>query len=113
MALDFSKIKTAIEKALDDLTTLEVATLTNPAKVSIDLTAGNSGDIFTSIRQNLTQANLVAYTRFDLSGDAVSYVSKNEEVAALADKHALMVESALETRKALFNTIIQVVKDLV
>jgi len=55
----------------------------------------------------------VAYTRFDLSGDAVSYVSKNEEVAALADKHALMVESALETRKALFNTIIQVVKDLV
>jgi|GEM_PF-6657575 len=48
MALDFSKIKTAIEKALDDLTTLEVATLTNPAKVSIDLTAGSSGDIFTS-----------------------------------------------------------------
>jgi hypothetical protein len=69
MALDFSKIKTAIEKAFDDLTTLEVATLTNPAKVSIDLSAGNSGDIFTSIRQNLSQADLMAYTRFDLGGD--------------------------------------------
>ncbi len=113
MAIDFSKLKTSVEKALDDLTTLEVATLTNPAKVSIDLTAGNSGDIFTAIRQNLAQADLVAYTRFDLGGDAVSYVSKSEDGAALADKHALMVESALETRKALFSTIIQVVKDLV
>jgi hypothetical protein len=113
MAIDFSKLKTSVEKALDDLTTLEVATLTNPAKVSIDLTAGSSGDIFTAIRQNLSQADLVAYTRFDLGGDAVSYVSKSEEVTALADTHALMVESALETRKALFNTIIQIVKDLV
>jgi len=95
------------------MTTLEVATLTNPGTVSIDLTTGQSSDIFTSIRQNLSQANLVAYTRFDLDGDAVNYVSKSEEVTALADKHALMVESALETRKTLFNTIVQVVKDLV
>ena len=113
MAIDFSKLKTSIEKALDDLTSLEVATLTNPAKVSIDLTVGNSGDIFAAIRQNLAQADLVAYTRFDLGGDAVSYVSKSEDATALADKHALMVESALETRKALFNTVIQVIKDLV
>ncbi|MGV8094687.1 MAG: hypothetical protein AB2L24_22770 [Mangrovibacterium sp.] len=47
---DYSKLKTSVEKALDDLTTLEVATLTNPAKVSIDLTARSSGDIFTAIR---------------------------------------------------------------
>ena len=113
MAIDFSKLKTSIEKALDDLTSLEVATLTNPAKVSIDLTVGNSGDIFAAIRQNLAQADLVAYTRFDLGGDAVSYVSKSEDATALADKHALMVEWALETRKALFNTVIQVIKDLV
>jgi hypothetical protein len=113
MALDFSKMKASVEQAFADLATLEVATLTNPSKVSIDLTAGKSDDIFSSIRQNLSQADLVAYTRFDLGGDAVSYVSKSEEVTDLADKHALMVESALETRKTLFNTIIQVIKDLV
>jgi len=73
--------------------------LTNPGTVSIDLTAGQSSDIFTSIRQNLTQASLVAYTRFDLGGDAVNYVSKNEEVT--------------ETRKTLFDIILQAVKDLV
>ncbi|WP_430817079.1 hypothetical protein [Carboxylicivirga sp. RSCT41] len=108
MAINFDNIK----KAIQDVSSLEVATLTNPGTGQIDLTNDGNQEIFAKIRKNLGQADLVAYTKFELDGDAVNFVNKGDEVTALVDEHALMVKSALETRKTLFDTIFEAVGHL-
>lgn len=105
---------TPIKNAIEDVATLEVATLTNPNNAQIDLAASTTnGDIFTAIRANLNQSKLVAYTKFELDGDAVNFINSNEELVPLVEKHAALVSSALETRKTLFESVYQAVKNLI
>lgn len=101
-----------IKKALKDVSTLEVATLTNANSGKFDLGTNSNEGIFKSIRDNLKQSDLVAYTRFELDGDAVNFVNNNEKFSTLVEEHSLLVDSALETRKTLFNTIYDTVEGL-
>ncbi|MPQ46965.1 hypothetical protein GCQ56_08040 [Marinifilum sp. N1E240] len=109
MSINLDKIKTAIS----DVSSLEVATLTNANDNKFDLSSASNNDIFTAIRAKLDQSDLVAYTRFELDGDAVNFINKKEEMAALVEEHSLLVDSALETRKTLFNTIYSAVENII
>jgi hypothetical protein len=102
-----------IKKAINDVATLEVATLTNANDNKFDLTNGSNESVFEAIRSNLAQSDLVAYTRFELDGDAVNFVNNKEEFTTLVEDHSILVESALETRKTLFNTIYKTLKDVI
>jgi hypothetical protein len=102
-----------IKNAIQDISSLEVATLTNSSTGKVDLNKDTGKEVFTAIRNSLTQSELVAYTRFELDGDAVNFISGDTANAPLIDKHTLLVTSALATRKALFESIFQSVKEFV
>lgn len=102
-----------IKEAINDVATLEVATLTNANDNKFDLTGDSNKGIFEAIRGNLAQSDLVAYTRFKLDGDAVNFISNKEELSTLVEEHSILVDSALETRKTLFNTIYNAVKSII
>ncbi|BDD03791.1 hypothetical protein [Aureibacter tunicatorum] len=103
-----------IKKALEDVTTLEVATLTNPQATPINLSeAKTNSDIFTKVQASLGSADLVAYTKYELDGDSVNFITQNENLTRLVNEHNELVKSSLETRKVLFNTIYDAVKDII
>ena len=104
---------TKIEKAISDVSSLEVATLTNANDDKFDLSKTSNDDIFTAIRAKLNQSDLVAYTRFELDGDAVNFINNKEEMATLVEEHSIFVDSALETRKALFDTVLNTIKNII
>lgn len=109
MPINFDPIK----KAVEDVSTLEVATLTNPANTTLDLTKfENNNALFKAIQASLTQSNLVAYTKLELDGDTINYISSDPALAALVDKHTAFVNTAVESRKTLFTSIFTAVKDV-
>ncbi len=62
-------------------------------------------DIFSHIRANLTEAELVAYSRFELEGDSVNFINNKESLQGIAAAHKEMVGASQEARKALFDTV--------
>ncbi len=109
MPINFEPIK----KALEDVATLEVATLTSPINSTLDLTKfKTNNDLFEAIRASLTQSSPVAYTKLELDGDTINYISNDPALAALVDKHTAFVNTAVESRKTLFTSIFTAVKDV-
>ncbi|GEM_PF-4088438 len=65
----------------------------------------NPKDIFSSIQSNLTSAELVAYSRFEIEGDSVNFVNNKESLKDIVASHKDMVAASQEARKALFDTV--------
>lgn len=61
----------------------------------------NPKDIFSHIRSGLAQADLVGYSRFELEGDSVNFVSNKDSHASLYDMHKEFIKSAQASRSAL------------
>ena len=166
-------VKQFILDTIEDLATLEVATLTNKAEIPLDLTdkivedpdgnlksaqkkVDNSKkellkllnesaerdkirkkkvalktaekqldeikrtmgiydpkDIFSKIRSQLNEGELVAYSRFEIEGDSINYVSSLDYVKELIKEHKNMVAASQEARKALFDTAIKAVSAVI
>lgn len=129
MPIDFSKVKNAIENAFIDISSLEVATLTNPVTEPINLTDDGDGQgatttdgqdskktkitagkVLDKIRGSLTRADLAAYTVYEMDGDSINFISQDEKMAELVKQHNELVKSSLETRKAFFTSIVTTVE---
>lgn len=65
----------------------------------------NPKDIFSAIQSNLTEAELVAYSRFEIEGDSVNFVNNKESLKDIVASHKDMVAASQEARKALFDTV--------
>lgn len=98
-------LKDKLAKAIEDLTSLEVVTLTNKVDAQIDLSNGSTSDIFSAVKASLTQSNLVGYSKFELDGDSVNFVNQDAALASLVEEHEVMVTAAQEARKALFDSV--------
>ena len=61
-------------------------------------------DIFSKIKANLSEAELVAYSRFELEGDSINFITDKEDLKELADSHKDMVAASQEARKAIFES---------
>ena len=103
-------LKERLAKAIDDVTTLEVATLTNKVDAQIDLNLGTS-EIFTNVKKSLKQANLIGYSKFELDGDSVNFINQDENLASLVEEHKVMVAAAQEARKTLFDAVFTAAKN--
>ena len=160
--MDISKLT----QAFDDITSLEVATVTSNDAISIQpqitgdnktaldqlqqdvdtakqelstaVTAGTTGDALTAAQTKVqnakdaladkqktlgvfdpkdtftniqavigtnTNVQLVAYSKFELGGDSLSYVTNNQELQSLVASHSKLVESSQASRAALVDTI--------
>lgn len=64
-------------------------------------------DIFSKIKAGLVQADVVAYSRFELEGDSINFITSQESLQGLAEKHKDMVAAAQESRKTLFDTVLK------
>lgn len=62
-------------------------------------------DIFSKIRAKLDNAELVAYSRFELEGDSVNFINNKESLKDIAASHKDMVAASQEARKALFDMV--------
>ncbi len=62
-------------------------------------------DIFSHIRGRLTSAELVAYSRFELEGDSVSYVNNKQALQGIVASHKELVTASQQARKTLFETV--------
>ncbi len=67
-------------------------------------------EIFKEIRSNLNEGVLVAYSRFEFEGDSVNFVNNDESVSSLVSEHQNMVAASQESRKALFESAIKLLK---
>ncbi|MFY0601655.1 MAG: hypothetical protein JXR03_18420 [Cyclobacteriaceae bacterium] len=65
----------------------------------------NPKDTFGIIKSQLVNTDLVAYSRFELEGDSLNYISSNENLQGLVDQHKNMVEAAQASRTAFFDTV--------
>lgn len=101
------KLKEAVEKAAVDLATLEVASFTG---IQISLEGKDSNQVFDTIKKSLTTATLVAYSRFEIDGDAMNYLNSDlgPDKKYLIDGHNSMVEGAQKSRKDLFDFVLKV-----
>ncbi|MGB0525843.1 MAG: hypothetical protein ACPGJS_22880 [Flammeovirgaceae bacterium] len=61
----------------------------------------NPKDIFSHIRAGLSQADLVGYSRFELEGDSVNFVSNKDSHTNLYTMHQDFVKSAQASRSSL------------
>lgn len=102
-------LKEKLAKAIEDVTTLEVVTLTNKVDTPIDLGL-ETKDIFKSVKASLNQSKLVGYSKFELDGDSVNFVNQDEELASLVEEHKVMVSAAQEARKTLFESVFAAAK---
>lgn len=103
-------LRETLEKAVDDLATLEVASFTGE---SIDLSAAaDSKTVFKTIKDSLTTSTLVGYSRFEVEGDALNYTNSDlgDDKKYLLDNHTALVEGAQKTRKDLFDFFLSVIK---
>ncbi len=60
-------------------------------------------DLFSKIRAALPDADLVAYSRFELEGDSMNFINSNPDVQSLVNSHHHIVAASQEARKALFD----------
>jgi hypothetical protein len=98
-------LKEKLAAAINDLSTLEVATLTNKVDQEIDLSGDSTKDIFTAVKGSLKQANLVGYSKFELDGDAINFINQDDSLSGLVDEHKIMVSAAQESRATLFDAV--------
>jgi len=105
MSLD--KLKKTVTDALEDLSTLEVASFTGP---QIELKDKKGQQVFDAIRNSLTTSTLVGYSRFETDGDAMNYVNSDlgEDKKHLLEGHNTMVEGAQKSRKDFFDFVLKV-----
>jgi hypothetical protein len=103
-------LKEKLAAAIEDLTTLEVVTLTNKTNTPINMNQDTAG-IFKAVKESLNQSNLVGYSRFELDGDSVNFVSQDESLASLVEEHKVMVSAAQEARKTLFDSVFKAAKE--
>ncbi len=66
-------------------------------------------DIFSQVRSKLMGADLVAYSRFELEGDSVSFINSDPEVQDLVAKHNELVTASQAGRKTLFETALRII----
>lgn len=69
-----------------------------------------ASEIFKVVKSKLTKGQLVAYSRFELEGDSVSFITDDEQMSALTESHKDLVTASQEARKALFETAGKFVK---
>ena len=111
------KVLESIRNAADDITTLDVVTLTGSVTITgltdqnneIDLKALNK-----AIQKNAianTNMTLLAYTHIDLDSDTIHFVKSglSEGEAPLVEAHNAMVKSSQDARLA----FVKAVKDVV
>jgi hypothetical protein len=108
-----------LQKAVDDFSTLEVATFTksDETEIKIDLNAAAPGDgipssnkIFDDIRAGLGEKELVGYVKFDADGDTIAYVNTDSKYAETMEYHKDMIKAGQETRKNIYDTIVGLFK---
>lgn len=106
------KLKTAVETAVTDLATLEVASFTG-SEIKLDTAVENgeftSSKVFASIRKGLPTATLVGYSKFEVDGDTLNYINSDlgESKKYLIDGHSTLVEGAQKTRKDFFDFVLK------
>mmetsp|Transcript_2422 Transcript_2422/g.3557 ORF Transcript_2422/g.3557 Transcript_2422/m.3557 type:complete len:119 (-) Transcript_2422:516-872(-) len=107
------KITTKAENFIDDITTLEVTTLTGnlSTKVIVDPNNGNKID-FQKILDTLAPAdgteseiNVVAATKIDFDNDVVQYVQKGAK-PDLVRLHDNAIKNSQEARSAFLNAML-------
>jgi len=103
-------LKEKLATAIEDLSTLEVVTLTNKTNTSVNMNQETT-KIFDAVKASLNQSNLVGYSRFELDGDSVNFVSQDESLADLVEEHKVMVSAAQEARKTLFDSVFAAAKE--
>ena len=111
-------LKTKLNKAVKDLSTLEVATFTKsdattPVQVNMDFgpdTDVSTNNIFNGIRSALADKELIGYVRFELDGDTVAFVNNNSDYADVLEYHKEMIAAGQATRKDLYDTIVGLFK---
>ena len=69
-----------------------------------------ASEIFKVVKSKLTGGQLVAYSRFELEGDSISFITDDEQLSALTESHKDLVTASQEARKALFETVGKYVK---
>ena len=105
--------KEKVLKFADDVSSLEVATMSNQKgtigqNMAVDGSLDSSNDIFLAIRQGMAQSELVGYSRFEFEGDSINYVNNDPEVANLVDQHNNMVIAAQTSRQEFFDTVLRI-----
>lgn len=108
--MSLQKLKTAVENIVEDLATLEVASFTGS---QIDLkNVKDPNAVFQTIKNKLTTATLVGYSRFEIDGDAMNYTNSDlgEDKKYLIDAHNSMVDGAQKSRKDFFDFVLKVLK---
>lgn len=114
------KLKEKLKNVVDDLTSLEVATFSGTLDMEdVEILENQNGDsnsntntntninskeIFNVIKQSLKDSGeLVGYTRFELDGDTINFVSNQttQETVFLLEGHKSMVAAAQESRAGL------------
>jgi len=109
-------LKTKLTGIVDDLASLEVATFSGNLEMATirnqvtdpeqdDPNRGiKSKEIFNEIKKSLKDSGkLVGYTRFELDGDTINFVSDQttQETVFLLEGHKSMVAAAQESRAGL------------
>jgi len=111
-------LKQKLTEAVQDLSTLEVATFTKdtastPVQVAMDFGSGDdvsTNNIFNGIRAALASKELIGYVRFELDGDTVAFVNNNTDYADVLEYHKEMIKAGQQTRKDLYDTIVGLFK---
>ncbi len=115
MPISIKNVLTTIKNAAEDLTTLDVVTLSG--EIQISSAVGPNGtlnlkELYKTIETNAkTNANLdvVAFTHIDFDCDAVNFVKTgaSEGEAPLLAAHNQMVKTSQETRAG----VVKMIKD--
>ena len=102
-------VKDIVLNAIADVTNLEVASFTGtPEALPTPLDPKN---VFESVRNSLTSATLVGYSRFEIDGDAMNYTNNNlgAKEAELVQAHKDLVVEARKSQKDMFDFALTVV----
>ena len=120
MSVKLNNLKTEVEKVVEDLATLEVATFTNNATTNLDLSKAvkqgakefTSRELFKIVREGLTRSDLVGYSRFEIEGDTLNYLNSDlgDGKKYLTENHNTLVEGAQRTRKDFFEFVVKAIK---
>lgn len=109
MSTKLDSLKSKVNGALEDLATLEVASFTGD-QIVLDTSGAANKDVFKKIKAGLTTSTLVGYSRFEVEGDAMSYINSDlgDNKKYLIDGHNSMVEGAQKSRKDFFEFVLKV-----
>ena len=107
------KITTKAENFINDITTLEVTTLTGNLSTSVIVDPDNNNKIdFQKILDNLTPAegtqstiSVVAATKIDFDNDVIQYVQKGAN-SDLVKLHDNAIKNSQEARSAFLNALL-------